>query len=161
MVLSTYDKGHFLRGIDQKSLVPPAWLDHSREQTKTLKQSFDFINPRFSSLWILILNISFLLFLQQRRKTQMIAASKRCGPPQTFSHTLKSKYFAVSKWREAQTYEVSQPTFDSINSPASLLCQFTYCFVCKICMIFCQPDLRYKQNKLAKNLLNNIFACRM
>ena len=80
----------------------------------------------------------------------MIAASKRCGPPQTFSHTLKSKYFAVSKWREAQTYEVSQPTFDSINSPASLLCQFTYCFVCKICMIFCQPDLRYKQNKLAK-----------
>ena len=60
----------------------------------------------------------------------MIAASKRCGPPQTFSHTLKSKYFAVSKWREAQTYEVSQPTFDSINSPASLLCQFTSCFVC-------------------------------
>ena len=89
----------------------------------------------------------------------MIAASKRCGPPQTFSHTLKSKYFAVSKWREAQTYEVSQPTFDSINSPASLLCQFTYCFVCKICMIFCQPDLRYKQNKLANNLRCHNFAC--
>ena len=89
-----------------------------------------------------------VLSLQQTRKTQK---SKWCGSPQTFSHTLQNPNTLRCRSGEEEKTTSDRLRSQQFQHPwrqfsgSSILCQFTYCFVCKICMIFCQQDLRYKQ----------------